>query len=78
MAMTKKQKLAHLDHALKSLQDIADKVGYHIDSDPDYIELVNQATDWQFGCIRMNKDNRLKMELLHRAVTNRVYAVGAC
>lgn len=77
MAMTKQQKLDHLDHALKNLQDIADKVGYHIDSDPDYIELIKQATDWQFGDIWMNKDNRLKMELLHRAVNNRVYAVGA-
>lgn len=77
MAMTKQQKLDHLDHALKSLQDIADKVGYHIDSDPDYIELTKLATDWQFDYIRMNKDSRLKMELLHRAVTNRVYAVGA-
>jgi hypothetical protein len=77
MAITKKQKLDHLDHALKSLQDIADKVGYHIDSDPDYIELTKLATDWQFGYIWMNKDNRLKMELLHRAVNNRVYAVGA-
>lgn len=77
MAMTKKQKLDHLDHALKNMQDIADKVGYHIDSDPDYIELTKQTTDWQFGYIQMNKKNRLKMELLHRAVTNRVYAVGA-
>lgn len=77
MTMTKQQKLDHLDHALKNLQDIADKVGYHIDSDPDYIELTKLATDWQFDYIRMNKDNRLKMELLHRAVTNRVYAVGA-
>lgn len=77
MAITKSARLNHLDHALKTLQDIADKVGYHIDSDPDYIELVKQATDWQFGYIRMNKETRLNMELLHRAVTNRVYAVGA-
>lgn len=77
MAMTKSARLNHLDHALKNLQDIADRVGYHIDSDPDYIELTKQATDWQFGYVRMNKDNRLKMELLHRAVTNRVYTVGA-
>ena len=76
MATTKSARLNHLDHALKTLQDIADKVGYHIDSDPDYIELVKQATDWQFGYIRMNKEARLSMELLHRAVTNRVYAVG--
>lgn len=75
--MTKQQRLNHLDHALKTLQDIADEVGYHIDSDPDYIELTKLATDWQFGYIWMNKDNRLKMELLHRAVNNRVYAVGA-
>jgi hypothetical protein len=78
MATTKSARLDHLDYALKNLQDIADKVGYHIDSDPDYIELTKQATDWQFGYIRMNKDTRLKMELLHRAVTNRVYAVGTC
>lgn len=77
MATTKSVRIAHLDHALKNLQDIADKVGYHIDSDPDYIELTKQATDWQFGYIRMNKEVRLNMELLHRAVTNRVYAVGA-
>jgi hypothetical protein len=77
MATTKSARIAHLDHALKDLQDIADKVGYHIDSDPDYIELTKQATDWQFGYIRMNKEVRLNMELLHRAVTNRVYAVGA-
>lgn len=77
MATTKSARIAHLDHALKNLQDIADKVGYHIDSDPDYIELIKQATDWQFGYIRMNKEVRLNMELLHRAVTNRVYAVGA-
>jgi hypothetical protein len=77
MATTKSARLNHLDHALKTLQDIADKVGYHIDSDPDYIELVKQATDWQFSYIRMNKETRLSMELLHRAVTNRVYAVGA-
>ena len=77
MATTKSARIAHLDHALKNLQDIADKVGYHIDSDPDYIELIKQAPDWQFGYIRMNKEVRLNMELLHRAVTNRVYAVGA-
>lgn len=77
MATIKSARIAHLDHALKNLQDIADKVGYHIDSDPDYIELTKQATDWQFGYIRMNKETRLGMELLHRAVTNRVYAVGA-
>lgn len=73
--MTKNQKLNHLDRALKCLQDIADKVHYHIDSDPDYIELVRLSVDWEFNGMRMTKDNRLTMELLHRAVTNRVYAV---
>ena len=34
MATTKSARLNHLDHALKNLQDIADKIGYHIDSDP--------------------------------------------
>lgn len=77
MATTKSARITHLDHALKNLQDIADRIGYHIDSDPDYIELIRQATDWQFGYIRMSKEVRLNMELLHRAVTNRVYAVGA-
>lgn len=73
--MTKQQKLNHLDRALKCLQDIADKVHYHIDSDPDYIELCRLSVSWEYGDIRMNRDTRLTMELLHRAVTNRVYAV---
>lgn len=75
--MTKNQKIDHLDRALLNLQNIADRVHYHIDSDPDYIALVKLATDWQCSYIRMNRDVRLNMELLHRAVTNRVYAVGA-
>lgn len=75
--MTKEYKLNHLDHALKCLETIADKVHYHLDSDPDYVELVRLATDWQFSSIRMNQQVRLNMELLHRAVTNRVHAVGA-
>lgn len=73
--MTKIQKLNHLDTALLNLQKIADKVGYHIDSDPDYIELVRISVGWQYGDIRMNREVRTSMELLHRAVTNRVYAV---
>lgn len=73
--MTKTQKIAHLDRALKNLEGIADKVGYHIDSDPDYIELVRLSVSWQYSELRMNRDLRLKMELLHRAVVNRVYAV---
>lgn len=73
--MTKTQKIAHLDRALKNLEGIADKVGYHIDSDPDYIELVRMSVDWQYGEFRMNREIRTTMELLHRAVTNRVYAV---
>ena len=73
--MTKIQKLNHLDTALLNLQKIADKVGYNIDSDPDYIELVRISVSWQYGDIRMNREVRTSMELLHRAVTNRVYAV---
>lgn len=73
--MTKQQKIKHLDQALKGLQDIADRIGYHIDSDPDYIELSRITVAWEYGDIRMNKENRLNMELLHRAVSNRVYAV---
>lgn len=73
--MTKQQKIKHLDQALKGLQDIADRIGYHIDSDPDYIELSRIAVAWEYGDILMNKENRLNMELLHRAVSNRVYAV---
>jgi hypothetical protein len=30
---------------------------------------------WQYSELRMNRDLRLQMELLHRAVVNRVYAV---
>ena len=73
--MNKKQKIRHLDTALVNLEKIADKVGYHIDSDPDYIELVRLSVSWQYGELRMNRDLRLQMELLHRAVVNRVYAV---
>lgn len=73
--LTKNQKINHLDRALKALETIADKVGYHIDSDPDYIELVRMSVDWQYGEFRMNREHRTTMELLHRAVTNRVYAV---
>lgn len=73
--MTKNQKINHLDRALKALETIADKVGYHIDNDPDYIELVRMSVDWQYGEFRMNREHRTTMELLHRAVTNRVYAV---
>jgi hypothetical protein len=75
--MTKKQKISQLDKALYNLQNIADRVHYHIDSDPDYVALTKMATDWQFGYIKMNRKVRLDMELLHRAVNNRVYAVGA-
>ena len=73
--LTKNQKIRHLDTALVNLEKIADKVGYHIDSDPDYIELVRLSVSWQYSELRMNRDLRLKMELLHRAVVNRVYAV---
>ncbi len=73
--MSKKQKIRHLDTALVNLEKIADRIGYHIDSDPDYIELVRMSVDWQYGEFRMNREIRTKMELLHRAVTNRVYAV---
>lgn len=73
--LTKNQKIRHLDTALVSLEKIADRVGYHIDSDPDYIELVRLSVSWQYGDIRMNREVRTSMELLHRAVTNRVYAV---
>ena len=73
--LTKNQKIRHLDTALLNLQKIADRIGYHIDSDPDYIELVRISVSWQYGDIRMNREVRTSMELLHRAVTNRVYAV---
>jgi hypothetical protein len=73
--LTKNQKIRHLDTALVNLEKIADRVGYHIDSDPDYIELVRISVSWQYGDIRMNREVRTSMELLHRAVTNRVYAV---
>ena len=73
--MNKKQKIRHLDTALVNLEKIADRVHYHIDSDPDYIELVRLSVSWQYSELRMNRDLRLKMELLHRAVVNRVYAV---
>lgn len=73
--LTKNQKIRHLDTALVNLEKIADRVHYHIDSDPDYIELVRLSVSWQYSELRMNRDLRLKMELLHRAVTNRVYAV---
>lgn len=72
---TKNQKIRHLDTALVNLEKIADRIGYHIDSDPDYIELVRLSVNWQYGDIRMNRDLRTSMELLHRAVVNRVYAV---
>ena len=73
--LTKNQKICHLDTALVNLEKIADRVHYHIDSDPDYIELVRLSVSWQYSELRMNRDLRLKMELLHRAVVNRVYAV---
>ena len=73
--LTKNQKIRHLDTALANLEKIADRVHYHIDSDPDYIELVRLSVSWQYSELRMNRDLRLKMELLHRAVVNRVYAV---
>lgn len=73
--LTKNQKIRHLDTALVNLEKIADRVGYHIDSDPDYIELVRLSVSWQYSELRMNRDLRLKMELLHRAVVNRVYTV---
>lgn len=73
--LTKNQKIRHLDTALVNLEKIADRVHYHIDSDPDYIELVRLSVSWQYGDIRMNREVRTSMELLHRAVTNRVYAV---
>ena len=73
--LTKNQKIRHLDTALVNLEKIADRVHYHIDSDPDYIELVRLSVSWQYSELRMNRDLRTKMELLHRAVTNRVYAV---
>lgn len=73
--LTKNQKIRHLDTALVNLEKIADRIGYHIDSDPDYIELVRISVSWQYGDIRMNRKVRTSMELLHRAVTNRVYAV---
>lgn len=73
--LTKNQKIRHLDAALVNLEKIADRVHYHIDSDPDYIELVRLSVSWQYSELRMNRDLRLKMELLHRAVVNRVYAV---
>lgn len=73
--LTKNQKIRHLDTALVNLEKIADRVGYHIDSDPDYIKLVRISVGWQYGDIRMNREVRTSMELLHRAVTNRVYAV---
>lgn len=73
--LTKNQKIRHLDTALVNLEKIADRVHYHIDSDPDYIELVRLSVSWQYSELRMNRDLRLKMELLHREVTNRVYAV---
>lgn len=73
--MTKKQKMSHLNTALVNLEKIADRVHYHIDSDPDYIELIRLFVDWQYGELRMNRELRLQMELLHRAVVNRVYAV---
>lgn len=73
--LTKNQKIRHLDTALVNLEKIADRVHYHIDSDPDYIELVRLSVSWQYSELRMNRDLRLKMELLHRAVVNRVYVV---
>jgi hypothetical protein len=73
--LTKNQKIRHLDTALVNLEKIADRVGYHIDSDPDYIELVRLSVSWQYSELRMNRDLRTSMELLHRAVVNRVYAV---
>ena len=73
--LTKNQKIRHLDTALVNLEKIADKVRYHIDSDPDYIELVRLSVSWQYSELRMNRDLRTSMELLHRAVVNRVYAV---
>ena len=73
--LTKNQKIRHLDTALVNLEKIADRVHYHIDSDPDYIELVRLSVSWQYSELRINRDLRLKMELLHRAVVNRVYAV---
>lgn len=73
--LTKNQKIRHLDTALVNLEKIADRVHYHIDSDPDYIELVRLSVSWQYSELRMNRGLRLKMELLHRAVVNRVYAV---
>lgn len=73
--LTKNQKIRHLDTALVNLEKIADRVHYHIDSDPDYIELVRLSVSWQYSELRMNRDLHLKMELLHRAVVNRVYAV---
>ena len=73
--LTKNQKIRHLDTALVNLEKIADRVHYHIDSDPDYIELIRLSVSWQYSELRMNRDLRLKMELLHRAVVNRVYAV---
>jgi hypothetical protein len=73
--LTKNQKIRHLDTALVNLEKIADRIGYHIDSDPDYIELVRLSVSWQYSELRMNRDLRTSMELLHRAVVNRVYAV---
>ena len=73
--LTKKHKIRHLDTALVNLEKIADRVHYHIDSDPDYIELVRLSVSWQYSELRMSRDLRTSMELLHRAVTNRVYAV---
>ena len=73
--LTKNQKIRHLDTALVNLEKIADRVHSHIDSAPDYIELVRLSVSWQYSELRMNRDLRLKMELLHRAVVNRVYAV---
>lgn len=73
--LTKNQKIRHLDTALVNLEKIADRVHYHIDSDPDYIELVRLSVSWQYSELRMNRDLRTSMELLHRAVVNRVYAV---
>lgn len=73
--LTKNQKIRHLDTALVNLEKIADRVHYHIDSDPDYIELVRLSVSWQYGELRMNRNLRTSMELLHRAVVNRVYTV---
>lgn len=73
--LTKNQKIRHLDTALVNLEKIADRVHYHIDSDPDYIELVRLSVSWQYSELRMNRNLRTSMELLHRAVVNRVYAV---